>query len=111
MRFHGPFGTSVWLMNFQYVTSFSASPRHVQSAGETSSPARAPKVFLGIVELPNTYPKSSSSLGPVSSHCPKQTLPLYSISTHRFLRYDSPIGNGIYQGICSTLFLKLSSAE
>jgi cellulose synthase/poly-beta-1,6-N-acetylglucosamine synthase-like glycosyltransferase/peptidoglycan/xylan/chitin deacetylase (PgdA/CDA1 family) len=66
--FHGPFGTALASTNAQEVVALSVMPRQSQSAGETSSPARAPKVLEGYAALPNTYATSSSPLGPTSSH-------------------------------------------
>jgi cellulose synthase/poly-beta-1,6-N-acetylglucosamine synthase-like glycosyltransferase/peptidoglycan/xylan/chitin deacetylase (PgdA/CDA1 family) len=68
MSFQGPSGTSEPSTNFQEVVALSVIPRHLQSAGETSSPAWAPNVLTGVFDEPNTYAKSSSPFGPTSSH-------------------------------------------
>jgi cellulose synthase/poly-beta-1,6-N-acetylglucosamine synthase-like glycosyltransferase/peptidoglycan/xylan/chitin deacetylase (PgdA/CDA1 family) len=68
VAFQGPSGTSDSSTNLQRVVSLSSIPKHFQSAGDISSPAWAPNVLVGVLEEPKTYEKSSSLLGPTSSH-------------------------------------------
>jgi hypothetical protein len=64
----GPEGTSLSPTNRQEVMSLSVIPRQSHTAGDTSSPAFSPNVLAGFSAEPNTYEKSSSLLGPTSSH-------------------------------------------
>ncbi len=52
--FQGPEGTLEASINAQDTVSLSRIPRHDHTAGETSSPARSPKVLVGEVEDPKT---------------------------------------------------------
>lgn len=68
MSFQGPGDTSFASTNRQEVMSLSVMPRQSHTAGDTSSPAFSPNVLVGFGAEPNTYAKSSSLLGPTSSH-------------------------------------------
>lgn len=66
--FQGPAGTSTSSINAHDTLALSDIPRHLNSAGDTSNPALSPKVLTGLLADPNTNAKSSSPLGPTSSH-------------------------------------------